>query len=383
MSNPNQQYDYIIAGAGCAGLSLAMHLIESGQFSNKKILIADQDSKKRNDRTWSFWETRPGIFESIVFRSWKKTWFHSDRFSRLLEIDPYSYKMIRGIDFYEYCRKRIEEQPNFTFLQTGITQLTNEEGKAVLYCGDQKYTADFIFNSILFQPPVLGKKDHYLHQHFKGWIIDTPKPVFQPEEATLMDFRTSQQEGTTFVYVKPFSATRALVEYTLFTEKLLTKEAYETGLKDYIGRVMGISEYTVVEEENGIIPMTNYRFPAVEGRIVHIGTAGGQTKASSGYTFQYIQKHSARLVKSLIQKGNPFVSRPGGPARFRFYDSVLLHVLKNGMVPGDKVFTDLFQKNKPQRVLRFLDNETSLGDELGVISSLPTWPFLRAALRQY
>ncbi|MBL0269422.1 MAG: hypothetical protein IPP99_12355 [Chitinophagaceae bacterium] len=88
------------------------------------------------------------------------------------------------------------------------------------------------------------------------------------------------------------------------------------------------------------------------GGLFFWGTAGGQTKASSGYTFQFIQKHSARLVQSLIKKGNPFVSRPGGPARFRFYDSVLLHVLKNGLVPGDKVFTDLFKK-KPQRVLRF------------------------------
>ncbi|HRG94308.1 MAG TPA: lycopene cyclase family protein, partial [Chitinophagaceae bacterium] len=138
----------------------------------------------------------------------------------------------------------------------------------------------------------------------------------------------------------------------------------------------------ITEIENGIIPMTNYRFPAVDGRIIFLGTAGGQTKASSGYTFQFIQKHSARLVNSLIKKGNPFVSRPGGPARYRFYDSVLLHVLKNGLVPGDKVFTDLFKKNKPQRVLRFLDNESSLGDELKIVSSLPTWPFLKAAIRQ-
>lgn len=197
-----------------------------------------------------------------------------------------------------------------------------------------------------------------------------------------MDFRTGQQEGTTFVYVKPFSATRALVEYTLFTARLLRSEEYEVGLKDYISRIIGTTDYTIAEVENGIIPMTNHRFPAVDGRVVNIGTAGGQTKGSSGYTFQYIQKHSARLVNSLIKKGNPFVARPAGPSRFRFYDSVLLQVLKSGSVPGDKVFTDLFQKNKPQRVLRFLDNETSLGDELRIISSLPTWPFLRAALKQ-
>ncbi len=291
--------------------------------------------------------------------------------------------MIRGIDFYAYCLDLIRQHPNFTFIHGDISKISNEEGKGVLYCGENKYTADFVFSSILFGQPVMGKKDHYLQQHFRGWIIDTKEPLFNPAEATLMDFRTGQEAGTTFVYVKPFSATRALVEYTLFTEQLLESAAYDEGLKNYIRQHLGTNEYAITEIENGIIPMTNYRFPAVDGRIIFLGTAGGQTKASSGYTFQYIQKHSARLVNSLIKKGNPFVSRPGGPARYRFYDSVLLHVLKNGLVPGDKVFTDLFKKNKPQWVLRFLDNESSLGDELKIISSLPSWPFLKAAFRQW
>ncbi len=290
--------------------------------------------------------------------------------------------MIRGVDFYAYCLDLIRQQPNFTIIHGEISQISNEDGKGVLHCGGNIYTADFIFSSILLEKPVMGKKDHYLQQHFRGWIIDTRADLFNPEEATLMDFRTGQEAGTTFVYVKPFSANRALVEYTLFTEQLLASDAYDEGLKNYIRQFIGTEDYTITEVENGIIPMTNYRFPSVDGRIIFLGTAGGQTKASSGYTFQFIQKHAARLVQSLIKKGNPFVSRPGGPVRFRFYDSVLLHVLKNGLVPGDKVFTDLFKKNKPQRVLRFLDNESSLGDELKIISSLPTWPFLKAAIRQ-
>ncbi|MBL0269420.1 MAG: hypothetical protein IPP99_12345 [Chitinophagaceae bacterium] len=109
--NSSQQYDYIIAGAGCAGLSLAVHLIQSGQFSDKKILIADRDRKEQNDRTWSFWETKTGIFEPIVYRSWSKTWFHSKQFSRLLDLSPATYKMIRGVDFYAYCLDLIHNNP--------------------------------------------------------------------------------------------------------------------------------------------------------------------------------------------------------------------------------------------------------------------------------
>jgi lycopene beta-cyclase len=69
----------------------------------------------------------------------------------------------------------------------------------------------------------------------------------------------------------------------------------------------------------------------------------------------------------------------GDPARFRFYDQVLLQVLAKGYWPGDRVFARLFERNKASRIFRFLDNETAWPEELAIISSLPTWPFLRGA----
>ncbi len=358
-------------------------MIRSGKFGDKKILLIDKDEKQKNDRTWSFWETEPGPFEEIVYRRWKKTWFHSKDFSGLLDLDPYEYKMIRGIDFYEHCLALIRKQPNFEIRFEDIKSVTNEGNLAVVSTTTETLQAEFVFNSLLFEKPQMKKGEYYLLQHFKGWVIETPEPVFNPDEATLMDFRANQHRGTTFVYVKPFSATKALVEYTLFTGQLLAPAEYEEGLRKYISDFLGNTTYRITEEENGIIPMTNHTFHAVNGRIINIGTAGGQTKGSSGYTFRFIQKHSARLVESLVKKGNPFVPRPGGTRRFRFYDSTLLYILHHNKVPGDKIFTLLFKKNKPQHVLRFLDNESSLGEELGVISSLPVWPFLKAGLKQF
>jgi lycopene beta-cyclase len=381
--NSPEPYDYIITGAGCAGLSLAVHLIHSGRFTDKKILLIDKDDKQQNDRTWSFWETKPGLFEDIVYRKWQQTWFHSKNFSRLLDLSPYEYKMIRGIDFYNYCLALIRQQPNFQVRYGTIKAISNEHNLATVQVDEERFTADYIFNSILLEKPVLQKGDYYLLQHFKGWIIETASPVFDPGKATLMDFRTGQQHGTTFVYVKPFSATKALVEYTLFTRELLTPAQYEEGLRDYIQRFLTTTPYTIKEEEAGIIPMTNYKFPAVDGRIINIGTAGGQTKASSGYTFRFIQKHSARIVENLEKRGNPFIAMPGGPRRYKFYDSTLLHILTHNRLPGDEIFTRLFKKNKVPQVLRFLDNESSVGDELKIISSLPTLPFLKAALKQF
>src|SRR5258705_12832708 len=122
-----------------------------------------------------------------------------------------------------------------------------------------------------------------------------------------MNFRSNQQYGTTFVYTMPFSETKALIEYTLFSEKLLEPFQYEAGLKEYITETLRVDSYKITETEFGIIPMTNHKFPAHEGNIINIGSAGGQTKASSGYTFRFIQKHSAEIVERLLLNKPPVV----------------------------------------------------------------------------
>jgi lycopene beta-cyclase len=194
-----------------------------------------------------------------------------------------------------------------------------------------------------------------------------------------MDFRVSQKHGTAFTYILPFSETKALVEYTLLTRHLLTSEEYDRQLKNYISTHVTGHDYRVREEEYGVIPMTNEKFTFYKNGIYQIGAAGGQTKASSGYTFQFIQKQSAAIIDQL-QKGLSLEALPGTAGRFRFYDNTLLHILYYGLLPGPIVFTELFKKNKPQQVLRFLDNETTLKEELGIISTLPKWPFIKAAL---
>ncbi len=125
--------------------------------------------------------------------------------------------------------------------------------------------------------------------------------------------------------------------------------------------------------------MTNYAFPRRSGAVIHLGTAGGHTKASSGYTFRFIQKNAARIVDSLRRHGHPFGAARDSK-RFHFYDSVLLHILHYGQLEGAKIFARLFQKNNAGAVLKFLDNETTPLEELRLISSLPIVPFTKAAM---
>lgn len=377
-----KQYDYIICGSGAAGLSLLMNLMQNKAFDNKSILVVDKEKKNVNDRTWCFWEQQPGLFEPIVHHSWQQVHFYSNYFSGLLHLQPYTYKMIRGLDFYNYVLGKALLRPNISFVTGNVQALANDVNKARVIVDGDSFRADYVFNSIMLHQPSVPKEKYYLLQHFKGWLIETAEPVFEDGKATLMDFRVSQRHGTTFVYVLPLSPNRALVEYTLFTGDTLPRQEYDIALGDYIRQFLSLSEYKIIEEEFGIIPMTNINFHTHEGRIINIGTAGGQTKASSGYTFNFIQKHAKRITEQLLKNEKPISNTGLFDKRFKLYDSTLLNILTHNKLGGDRVFADLFKKNEPSRVLRFLDNESSLKDELNIMGSVPSKVFMKAALQE-
>lgn len=359
-----------------------MRMMREPFFDDKKILVVDKAPKITNDRTWCFWEQGDGLFESLVYRQWVEVDFYATYFSATLPLAPYRYKMIRGIDFYRHIEEQAKEKTNIHFLYEPVITTGTKDDIAFVELASGTYTAEYVFNSILFQQPKLHTGEYMLLQHFKGWVIETEMPVFNPEKATFMDFRVAQEEGTTFMYVLPLSATSALVEYTLFTAKLLSQEKYATELKGYLKNYFGVAQFKIEHEEFGIIPMTNHVFPSIAGRVIYMGIAGGQAKGSSGYAFQFIQKKTAAIVANLIEGRFPAQQISLRERKFRFYDSVLLNVLHYRKLNGDQVFASIFKKNPPARVLRFLDNETGLWDDLQIMNSVPTGVFLKAALQE-
>lgn len=369
-------YDYIFAGTGAAALSLLCRMSDHPQFLNKRILLLDKSPKTANDRTWCFWEEQPGYFEPVVHHQWRSLSFFSRQFSSSLDLGNYSYKMIRGGDFYQYCQEKLKK---FTSLEWrfGHIDWSRDGG---LFCDKQEVnmTGAVVFNSIYQPAPSSNSID--LLQHFKGWMIETESAIFDPSQATLMDFRIDQTEGASFVYVLPLSKTKALVEYTLFTEQLLQPAQYDKQLSSYIDEYIKPGKFKVAEEEFGVIPMTSRQFSFHANGVFHIGTAGGQTKASTGYTFRFIQKQSDRIMQQLL-KQEPLTNLAFSPGRFHFYDTVLLRLLKDKHPPGDEIFSRLFQCNSASSIFRFLDNETTFPQEMKLISTLQWFPFLKSALR--
>ncbi|MBI1779880.1 MAG: lycopene cyclase [Sphingobacteriales bacterium] len=374
-----KSYDYIILGAGCAGLSLLMRMIDSGQFADKRILLIDKEPKTKNDRTWCFWEKEKGFFEKIVYRKWDGLVFRSDNYSSLLDIAPYKYKMIQGIDFYNYCFSEINKQENVDVIYDEIKSF---DASVIQLANQSIKTGDAIVFNSLYQTAEKKMDKFYLLQHFKGWIIETKKNSFNPGVATLMDFRVHQDYGTTFVYTLPLNERAALVEYTLFTESLLNDQQYEEELKIYVKEFLKIDAFKVIDEEFGVIPMTNEQYSFYANGVYNTGTAGGQTKPSTGYTFQFIQKQVKAIVDALINKRN-LSSLRFSPKRFQFYDSTLLHLLAKGELSGKEIFTRMFKKNKAEQVFKFLDNETSLSEEIKIMSTLQIGTFFKAGVKEF
>ncbi|MGB3589551.1 MAG: lycopene cyclase family protein [Tunicatimonas sp.] len=375
----NQPYDIILAGGGAAGLSLLYHLLHSN-WRDRKILLIDQEPKNQNDRTWCFWETEPGPFESIVHQQWQRMYFRSPSFSQRLNLQPYCYKMIRGINFYQHVHQTLADFPNVTVANEEVRELWEIDELAGVTTDQSTYTSPWVFSSLRNEYEGERTNGHqYLLQHFKGWEIRTHQPHFNPQEATLMDFRIDQQGDCRFMYVLPTDEQTALVEYTIFSAQLLNPERYNQELRKYMPQYLGLTDadYQVVHEEFGVIPMTDMTYPKKQGeRIIRIGTAGGATKASTGYTFQRIQRDSQQLVQQLTTTGTISPDRFSN-RRFHLFDSVLLNVIGRGIYPAGEAFADLFEKNPPARVLRFLDEDTHWGEDFAIMNSVPKVPFIQ------
>lgn len=376
----NRQFDYIIAGAGGAGLSLLMRILDEPTLLRKKILLIDRGPKTANDRTWCFWEKGKGYFEETVYRRWDKLRVKHPKGNINLSMNGYSYKMIRSVDFYQHCFERIRNAGSRVQLVYGsVTEIKDDTGEVTV--DGFTYQGGIVFSSILLAPPQLKPTQHYLLQHFRGWWIETAQDSFDPDTADLMDFRVPQEHGCTFVYVMPLSPKKALVEYTLFSEKELDSEQYDSGLKNYIQQNLGLDSYSIKEVENGVIPMTNYRFPGKQGKVIFLGTAGGQTKASTGYTFSNMQKHAAALVRGLVLN-NPQLLAGSNSSRFLLYDSILLRVLKEAKMPGADVLFSIFKRNRASTVFRFLDNDSEWYEEAGIMIKAPWRVFTSAAIAE-
>lgn len=374
-----ERYDYIFAGAGCAALSLVYHLMRS-KLRHKKILLLDPLIHQIPEKTWCYWAKEPlSIHPKNSNYSWSTLNFKINENFYRKDLGDLRYFHINSKEFYYSVLEEFKNIDNIFFKESSVQDIHEKTDGAIITTvdGDQ-FLGDTIFDS-RFIPSKLVPTPH-LKQVFAGWTVETIQPQFDPTSFTLMDIEKNSQSQFEFFYILPFSPTSALIEFTAYSQENIDTEILEKNLKKYLSKNLKFNEYRVSFQETGVIPMTNKKSDRKHSdRIIPIGTAAGWTKASTGYTFQKIQENSSKMVLN-IEKGIPPLKGLGAKSRHEFYDNILLNIATKWPEKLSSVFADLFQNNPPEKVLKFLSEETSLVEEVKLLGKLNYSIFIKSLL---
>ena len=371
-----ERFDYIICGGGASGLLLSNALLSDKYFNDKKILIIEKDSKTDNDKTFGFWNDKESVLDNLVFKEWEYAEFRDSNSHNSFLLSPYKYKMIKSNEFYSNIGNKISKASNFTYLKSTVNEIDQVNNK--VKTDDGEFSCSIIFSSIYNE--VSFKKYPLLKQHFIGWTIETKNEFFDDNKITFMDFSVDQKDEIRFMYILPFSKNKALIEYTLFSSEIINDDEYEREIKTYLKK-SNILNYSILEKEKGMIPMTCYPFfENNTDTYYQIGTAGGWSKPSTGYTIKNSIEKINIIIKSLKQ--NKPLSKIRFKNRFWYYDLLFLDVLIASKGKGSQVFSDLFKNNDPIKIFKFLDEKTSVMEELSIFLSVDIKIFVRSLLKR-
>ena len=350
-----KDFDYIIIGGGCAGLSLAYELDINNKFENKNLAIIDPRTNYNRDKTWSFWRVSPHNFEDCVIKSWNNFSINITNKTNYVSCGKSPYQSIDSGLFYKKTISRLKKNKNINFLKT---------------MNDLDVSKSIIFNSLMNIKP--DKKD--LWQHFGGVEIEVDKKIFDSEIINLMDFDCDQKNSVHFFYTLPYSENKALVETTWLSNMMDdTEKNYDDQLKNYIKNQLKIKNYKILYEEQGKIPLF-HKSSIIKKNEISIGTAGGMTRLSTGYTFLNIQDHSRYICKNFgnIDKIKKFKIKK----KYKYLDKIFLKVLSKYPERMPEIFYNMFTANN-EKVIKFLSNKSNIVDDINIILKMPKAIFIK------
>ena len=349
-----KEFDYVIIGGGCAGLSLAYELDLYQKLNNKTLAIVEPRTEYKRDKTWSFWKVSSHNFEDCVKKNWKEFSIKTPFDSKVVKCDNFPYQSIDSGLFYNKINDRLSKNKNIKFFKNIKDLNTNNA---------------FIFNSV----PSLENAESNLWQHFHGIEIETSEEFFNDSTVDLMDFDCDQRNNVHFFYVLPFNKNKAMIETTWLSKEDGALKDYESQIKNYINR-LGLKDYKINFKEEGSIPLFHPINEKEKNRI-NIGTAGGMTRLSTGYTFLNIQEHSKYIRMNIENIQNAKKYEIG--KKYQFLDKIFLKVLKKHPEKMPDIFSNMFTVPY-SAAIKFLSNKSSILEDLSIILKMPKWIFIKS-----
>ena len=354
-----KDFDYIIIGGGCAGLSLAYELEIHNKLKDKTLAIIEPRLKYKRDKTWSFWKITPHNFDDCVKKSWKNFSMNVPSKTNHLNCNNYQYQSIDSGLFYEKIIKKLTQNKNISFYKNIKEVSVNNS---------------FIFNSV----PSQKFDNDNLWQHFCGVEIESKNNIFDDSIVNLMDFDCDQRNSVHFFYTLPYEKNKALIETTWLSKmKDDSQKDYTIQIKNYIEENLKIKDYKINYKEEGAIPLF-YPVNNKEKNKINIGTAGGMTRLSTGYTFLNIQEHSKYISDNIENITNTKIFKI--PKKYHFLDKVFLKVIENYPEKMPHIFYKMFN-GSTNTVIKFLSNKSNIVEDLSIILLMPKWTFIKALLK--
>jgi lycopene beta-cyclase len=381
MSNtdPNKIYDFAFIGLGASNSLILSSLIKKGLLNDKQVVIFETDNKSNNDKTYCFWaspdEAITKELDKLISRRFTKIKVNAGR-EENIESCPYHY--IRSIDLYDATRELVS-QTDISIIHEAVGQINEENQIYTLQTSKTSYQAKYVFDS---RPPAFASKNTneiYLHQSFLGWHIRCEENVFQENAFEMMNFDIEQDGCTQFMYVIPFSSNEALIEFTRFGAEKIEQSYAEEVLKKFIGQQF--SRYEKLGEERGCIPMTTQINPPSKYKgVLNTGASANLIKPSTGYGFKNMFGFAQLVTNKIENQDFEAFNNIKLPSknRFKFYDKLLLLILLRWPSLGKKIFTRLYSKIPTLSIFSFLEEKSTLREEIRIFSVLPITPFIKA-----
>lgn len=372
----HNKYDLIILGGGCAGLSLAMRLSAQGTRC-PKVLILERREHYVNDRTWCFWDTDHTFLKALTQKRWTTIAIKTAQFVTIVDVQHTPYQMLPAEVFYKEALDTISKNDKITLQYNAVvaTMPTQENARWQLTVGNEQYSAQSIVDTRPQKMPQTG--DAVLWQSFYGHEIVCEHDVFDQDLATLMDFDQSDPSLICFCYVLPRSATRALIEITVFAPNPMRADELNDKLNAAIDRYSQQLPYKIIRSEQGILPMGNCPEPVKANQsYVYAGLFSGAARPSTGFAFQRIQRWAELCARSIMHTQQP-IAHQADPMLQSAMDGLFLQVLRAQPQLAPMIFFKLFYNCDRAKIVRFLSDQAQLSDYLAIVFALPAWPFLK------
>jgi len=351
-----KDFDYIIIGGGCAGLSLAYELETHKKLESKTLAIIEPRNEYKRDKTWSFWKIISHNFDDCVKKNWENFSINISSQTKHLECNSYPYQSIDSGLFYEKINNKLKENKNISFYKN-INEINIKNS--------------FIFNSV----PILNADKNSLWQHFCGFEVETKNNFFDDGIFNLMDFNCEQKNSVHFFYTLPYTKNKALVETTWISKMNDNLEKdYDFQIKNYMEKHLNLTDYKINYKEEGSIPLF-YPSTIKEKNKINIGTAGGMTRLSTGYTFLNIQEHS-KYIRENIENIENLKNFSIGK-KYQLLDKLFLKVIKKNPDKMPNIFFKMFD-GSTNTVIKFLSNKSNIIEDLSIISKMPKLIFIKA-----